>query len=252
MQRKGRRKNNNYYLKIFQVCFLHSETILQGLSDGDRVNGDGELVDDNNDGQDDGDGDASEGQEPSLNGSVRALDGNILHRSGNHERSEGFLGGVLEASAISSLAVGVVLVEGSSDSEESQEGDDQRDEDQSGNGEKGNAENVHSEHEQQLVADGAGEADNQEDGEDTGNNQSDQDESLHELEGGPDRGGRIMGSEGVGLNSSGGLDTASDSLERPVDLGGVDSGLLDSSGGGGGSSGGGLELLRESVPIDDG
>jgi len=52
---------------------------------------------------------------------------------------------------ISDLAVVVVVVEGSGDSEESQEGDDQRDEDQSGNGEESNAENVHSEHEEELT-----------------------------------------------------------------------------------------------------
>jgi len=195
---------------VFQVCLL-GKAHLQGLSDGDRVNGDGELVDDNDDGQDDGNGNASEDQEPALDGSERALDGNVTSGGGGN----GVLGGVLEASAISDLAVVVVVVEGSGDSEESQERDDQRDEDQSGNGEESNAENVHSEHEEELVADGASEADNQEDGEDSGDDQSDQNECLHKLEGRPDGGGRIVGSEGVGLNSSGGLDAAGNSLERP-------------------------------------
>jgi len=233
-ERKKKRKKYKFALASF-TCVLRRPN-LQGLTDGDRVNGDGELVDDNNDGQDDGDGDASEGQEPALNGSVGALNGDVLGsgQSSNGLGSQSFLGGVLEAAAISGLAVGVIVVEGSSDSQESQEGDNERNEDQGGDGQEGNTENVHSEHEEQLVADGAGEADNQEDGEDTGNNQSNQDECLHKLEGGPDGSGRIVGSKGVSLNSSGGLGAAGNSLERPVDLGRVDGNISNSSGGGGG------------------
>lgn len=189
--------------------------LLQSLSRSDRVDGNGELVEDDKAAEEDGNGNAAQNEVPAGVGSVvlRFGDGEGLGNSvdGDGVGSEILLDIVSITTAESALAVGGIVREGLSDSEESQEADDHGDEDQEGNDEENNAENVHSEGKQQTVADGISESDEEEDGNETSKDQSDQNESLHKLEDGPDgRRGVVLG-EGVDFSSDGRLEGSGDS-----------------------------------------
>jgi len=195
-------------LKEFLFC-------LQSLSGSDRVDGDGELVEDDKAAEEDGNGDASQHQVPTGVGSVVLLnsDGEVLGGSGNNNvgNSDIVLAVISETSAIATSAASSVVGEGTSDSQESQEADNHGDQDQQGNSEENNAENVHSQSEQQTVAERISEREQQEDGNETREDQSDQNESLHKLEDGPDgRRGVVLG-EGVDFSGDGRLEGSGNS-----------------------------------------
>lgn len=203
-----------------------SFSCLESLTDGDGVNGDGELVDHDDDGEHNGDGDAGKVEVPASNGAPVPGHEDLTSDSGAGKGdgggSEGLLGGIGDAAAVSLLASRLVVGEGVVDADEAKEGDHQGDEDEGGDDEEGHAEHVHAEEEEELVADSAGKADHQEDGEEAREDEGDEDESLEELGSAPHGGGGVVGGEGGGLGGASGADAVGDSVEGPGHLGGVD------------------------------
>jgi len=198
---------------VLEMCIF-----LQSLTDGDRVNRDGELVDDNDDAEEDGHWDAGKVKVPSFHGSPAAVDSSSASNTSDGGSSDIRLGAVGDAVAITLGALWVVVVEGEVDSKESKEGNDQGTQDHSSNSEESNAKHVHAEHEQKLVADGAGKAHHKEDREDTGEDQSNENEGLNKLHCAPDRGGRIVLIESASLETSCGADESVGSVKRPCEL----------------------------------
>jgi len=249
-----KKEREHFYTHNIKVLSEIIETIfllifLQSLSDGDGVNGDGELVDHNDDHEHDGEGDASEDQEPTSDGSPKAREDDVSGGGNSvdgHRSSSEVLPGVVGNAVAESLgASGNVVGGGVVKSEESEKGDEESSEDDRGHDDEGDAENVHAEPEEEAVADGAGEAEGKENTGEASDEEGQEDEGLDELKDGPDRGGRIVGSIGNGLDTTGGLDAGGKSVEGPEQLGGVKGNVRGRSGGAE------LVVLRVRVPIDD-